>query len=246
MSTLRWHNRQTLSWRLAAIVGLAALWIACAAAGNLLFASPGGGNLHAEKAVICDDFSSKSEAACLKRLIDIVSRKGDLLRVKLQNGKTKIYKSESQACRDNVVEKCVSYRLKGFFPTHQLILIQRAVYEGAPQDLLLSRKTGSELEIMGPPRFSASGIRFVSAGCDEEEAMFCGLGIWSIESDPAKLEWRYNGAGLEFKEWRGDDHVNLSVEQWNGNKSSVTGAELSRTNGKWIWSGAELTGEIQQ
>jgi len=239
-------RRHTFSSHLSAIVAFCALWGGCAAARDLPLTSSTGGNQPHEKAVVCDRFTSESETACLTQLTDIASRKDDLLQLKLQNGKTQTYKSDLKACRDNVVEKCVSHRLGGFFPTSQLILIHSAGYEGVGRTFLLSRRTGSELEIMGPPRFSATGIRFVSAGCDEMDATYCGLGIWSTESDPAKLEWRFNGVGLNFKEWRGDDHVILSVEQQNRNGRPAASAELIRTNGKWIWNGPELKGEIQQ
>jgi hypothetical protein len=244
MSARRLYRTHALSSCRAAIVGFGALLAAGAAARDVPSSGAGDGNLRADNAVVCDAFTAESEAACLARLTDIASRTGDLLRIKLQNGKAKAYKSDLKACRDNVVDKCVSHRLGGFFPARQLILIHSAGYEGAGRTFLLSRRTGAELEIMGPPQFSPSSVRFVSDGCDEMDGTYCGLGIWSTESDPAKPEWRINAVGVTFKQWRGDDHV--MVEQRNSNPSTTTATELVRTNGKWVWRGPPLKGDIQQ
>jgi len=96
--------------------------------------------------------SSADELLCLKQLGDIASRQGNQLRLKLASGKAKTYASGSKACEDHIVGRCTIYRLAGFFSVHQMTLVYAALYEGSSW-LLMSRRTGNQIKLLGPPHF---------------------------------------------------------------------------------------------
>jgi len=56
------------------------------------------------------------EAACLLELGDRASRTGEILSLKLDNGSTKTFRSNPEACSNDLADKCVNYHLVGFHP----------------------------------------------------------------------------------------------------------------------------------
>jgi len=63
--------------------------------------------------VLCD----KDEARCLRRLASVAKRDGNHLRLKLANGQTKTFTTTQAACKANLYEKCLVYRLAGITVT---------------------------------------------------------------------------------------------------------------------------------
>jgi len=171
--------------------------------------------------------SAADEMVCLTQLGDIASRRGDQLLLKLTNGKTKMLASGSKACADHNVEKCIVYRLAGFFPAHQMILVYVAVYEGTPWFLLVSRRTGDQVKLLGEPHFSPSGGRVVSMAWDESGESESGLDIWSIKANRPALEWRNRQEAVEFDRWLNDERLAVKMFYGKGH------AEVVHANGNW-------------
>jgi hypothetical protein len=196
----------------------------------------------AEREIFCDGTGRAAEAACLEKLADIAWRDGDWLRLKLANGKTKSYKSETQACLDNIVEECIIYRLAGFYPVHQMTLVYGVAYEGGGWVELVDRRTGSVLKLPGAPIFSPRGTRFVSAFCDGMGVDGCSFEIWSMTSDPPQREWLDTAFDKSFETWRDDSHFVLTMILWcdvsmpmcNGNyRTRVSSVDAVLVDGKW-------------
>ncbi|WP_439401988.1 hypothetical protein ACNJYA_02705 [Bradyrhizobium sp. DASA03068] len=66
----------------------------------------------------------RSEKACLAQVGDLAQRVGLGLQVKFRNGKTRIYLDEEAKCQSNDADGCIKYQLTGYFPEHELILIE--------------------------------------------------------------------------------------------------------------------------
>lgn len=168
----------------------------------------------------------EKEADCLSQLKGIARRTGDVLRVKLENGKTKTYKSDRKSCDSMTdIDKCIVYDLRVYHPTASAFAIDIGYYEGGAAEVV-SIKTGRVLALDTLPQFSPSGRWFVSVSNTEMGDRAYDVGIWSTTSDVPKQELRYStpkGAPYEywdFVAWDGDDRIKLKVSVSAGDGSS--------------------------
>jgi hypothetical protein len=181
------------------------------------------------------------EQACLKELAGVAKRDGGVLTLKLSNGKTKTI-SDAKECEDTTREAaCVTYRLVGRIGERQLIVLVLP-YE-CPYLLLVSRRTGEETILGGWPYLSPNKKHFVVT--DPRDAGNCGpeyaVAIFSLASDPPRLEWRFMPEGFEQYDvdaWNGENRVQLSAFDANGKtaatdlKLTAQGWQLKRPNGE--------------
>ncbi|SDJ67311.1 MULTISPECIES: hypothetical protein [Bradyrhizobium] len=80
-------------------------------------------------------------------------RIGPGLQLKFGNGYTKIYLNEDAKCQSDTVDDCVKYQLTGYFPEHNIILIEVDYWEGVSW-LLVWANTGDSIAIVAPPHYS--------------------------------------------------------------------------------------------
>ena len=73
----------------------------------------------------------RSEKACLEQVGELARRVGLGLQLNFRNGKTRIYLNEEAKCQSSEAEGCVKYQLTGYFPEHDLVLIEVGHWEGA-------------------------------------------------------------------------------------------------------------------
>jgi hypothetical protein len=71
----------------------------------------------------------RSEPACLKQIGELAERVGPGLQLKFRNGLTRVYLNEDVKCQTPEAEGCVKYRLAGYFPEHDLLLIEVGYWE---------------------------------------------------------------------------------------------------------------------
>ena len=65
----------------------------------------------AQDKLISAQVSCEREADCLERLKGLAGRDSDNLTLQLENGTSKVYRSNHQACKDDVASDCVVYEL---------------------------------------------------------------------------------------------------------------------------------------
>lgn len=114
--------------------------------------------------ILCDasnppksqDKEGQLEPGCLEAFADVVSRSGDNLTFKLDNGKTKLVRSNTKACEQIPIGACIVYRLVGYLQTSRQFVVLASEYESATVQLI-SRRTGAVTELEGYPRLSPSG-----------------------------------------------------------------------------------------
>ena len=92
----------------------------------------------------------RSEKACLEQVSELAQRIGTGLQLKFRNGKTRIYLNEEAKCQSSDADGCVKYQLTGYFPEHDLILIEVDYWEGVSW-LLVRANTGDDAAIVAPP-----------------------------------------------------------------------------------------------
>jgi hypothetical protein len=190
--------------------------------------------VHLKNELICE----QDETACLDELSGTVERDGDHLRVKLANGKTKVYTTTRQACDAGIYEKCLQYRLVGYYPRQRLFLVHVGFYLEGGTYLLASARTGEHARVAAIPHLSPSGKRLavVSASESGDENS---VEILSTASDPPKSEWRYvvpedEYALYEFGDWDGDDRLVMRLTTQMG-QELLTGlsVEAVRSTDGW-------------
>jgi len=186
--------------------------------------------------------SCRGEADCLRKFPGLVTRRGDVLMLKLGNGRTKTFRDESKACERQDIDKCISYHLLAHHPTHRSFVIEGRYHEGQ-RTILVSSHTGHATKLIEEPHYSPSGKRLAAvAGCDS----FCesGIDIWSA-TDPPKLEWRYrlkDEYQYKFVRWNGDDRLQMRLSLWLGKELHESlSIEAVRTPEGWKLTSPVLT-----
>jgi hypothetical protein len=186
--------------------------------------------------IVCDVKDNVEDVACRERLKGLFTRKGDTLTLKLDGGKSKTYVGNLGACDGENVDtsKCLVFRVLSYFPATQSYVVERALYEcGAT--LFVSRHTGSETVMDEIPVLSpnAKYLRSIdqSDACDRKYD----IAIWSMQTDPPKLEFKYQAKqyeNWEVKVWENDTHIQMKA--WiNGETSYDQEAELARNESGW-------------
>jgi len=148
------------------------------------------------------------EAACLRELGKRASRTGNILSLKLDNGTTKTLRSNPEACKNDLADKCVRYRLVGFHPLAGRYLVYVTGYENF-ECQLVSARTGRATAFLNIPHFAPDGSTFFVTGYDGTYDNWIGIG--SVASDPPALVWELgpNSEGWEFLRWIDNDQVAL-------------------------------------
>jgi hypothetical protein len=158
----------------------------------------------------------RSERSCLRQVGELAQRRGYELQLKFRNGATRVYIDEDAKCHSDGAAGCVRYRLTGYFPEHDLLLIEVDRWEGGHW-LLVHADTGKTSNIVAPPHYSPSKRWLVSVASSIGPAgPPNGIDIVPSSSDPAFAEWHYRVPDeddrlYEFAGWDGDDRVKLTV-----------------------------------
>jgi hypothetical protein len=178
------------------------------------------------------------ESVCLAQFRGVVTRRGDDLTFKLDNGGTKVIKSNTKACEAIPVGDCIVYALAGYIPGPRQFILLVTYYESA-EVYLVSRRSGAVTKLEGYPRISPAGTRFVTVAASDAWDVKSPIAIFSM-TDPPKLEWRFpepkEYEEYAFEGWDGEDRVRLRTitdpEIDTDVKRSAQGWILSRPNGK--------------
>jgi hypothetical protein len=176
-----------------------------------------------------------STAALSQGPADIVRRDGDVLELKLQNGKFKTYKSNPKACEDGDSARCVIWELRAYLPSQNAFVVQGKTYEDDGSEVV-SRKTGKTVQLETLPEFSPSGKRFVSVNGKELGSHTYHVAIWLMTPDEPKMEFRYETPHYElweFQGWDGEDRIKLKVTVNTGGALKTLDSEVARTRAGW-------------
>lgn len=184
--------------------------------------------------VSCD---RRNESSCLRLLPDDVIRDGDHLRIKLANGKDKIYTTAREACDAGTFEKCLQYSIVGAYSRPRLFLVDVGFIEGGTM-LLVSGRTGEEKELDAVPQVSPSGRRLVAVSASEAHGKNS-IEILVTTDDLPRQEWRYEVPDDEyslyqFVSWDGDNRIKMTVTtRIGGELHQDLPVEAVRTDKGW-------------
>ncbi len=202
-----------------------------------LFVGPAFAQTNPDQApIVCDIKNDVEDAACRTKLKGLFRRKGDTLTLALDGGKSKTYVGNLAACDGENIDtaKCRVFKVLRYFPRIQSFVVERANYECGDY-LFVSRHTGSETVMFEIPVLSPDAKYLLSInqsdGCDSKYV----IAIWSMQTDPPKLEFRYEAKQYESWEvtaWQDDTHIKMKA--WiNGKTSYDQEAELVRIESGW-------------
>jgi hypothetical protein len=174
------------------------------------------------------------EAGCLRELGKRASRTGNVLSLKLDNGTTKTFRSDPEACKNDRADKCVNYRLVGFHPLAGRYLVYVTGYENF-ECRLVSARTGRATTFLNIPHFAPDDSTFFVTGYDGNYDNWIGIG--SVASDPPALVWEMGPtmASWEFLRWITNDQVALrDTAQDESCPKGNCEAILKRTGDVWV------------
>jgi hypothetical protein len=179
----------------------------------------------------------RSEQACLNQIGEMAERHGPGLQLKFRNGLTKVYLNEDAKCQSDTADGCVKYQLTGYFPKHDLVLIEVDYWEGCSW-LLVRADNGESSEIVVPPHYSPSERWLVSVAAGVgPSGPPDGIDVVPAKRDPALKEWHYripdDGQWLyQFDAWDGDDRVKLVATSLRAPERRIP-ASVELRNGTW-------------
>jgi hypothetical protein len=176
------------------------------------------------------------DVTCQKKLKNLITRKGDALIVRLDGGKSKTYVGNLAACDGENVDpsKCIAFNLLDYFPQTRSYLIAKWYYECGDY-LFVSRHTGSETTMSAIPIISPNGKYLLSIDQSDACDRKYNIAIWSVQTDPPKLEFKYQAKQYEnwnVTAWEDDTHI--TIKAWiNGKTSYDQEAKLVRSANSW-------------
>jgi hypothetical protein len=179
----------------------------------------------------------RSEEACLVQISGIARRVGPTLQLKFGNGKTKIFFNEEAKCQSDSADGCVKYQLTGYFPEHNIILIEVDYWEGASW-LLVWANTGDTSAIVAPPHYSPDKHWLASvASSVGPSGPPNGMDVVPSMPEPSIKEWHFrtpdDGQWLyEFAGWAGNTRINILASSL-GEPQRNTTAFIERRNNGW-------------
>ncbi|QRM29587.1 hypothetical protein [Microvirga sp. VF16] len=183
------------------------------------------------------------EADCLSELKSIVTRKGNILYLRFENGAAEAFKEDRQACEEDDGEKCLRLNLRAYRPAQYVYVVQWRGYEESGS-LIISSKTGASITLPSLPHFSPSGRWFASIDPNPYEGSEYAVAIWSTAPDKPKQVFRYRipekilNERWEFIEWDGDDRIKFKVtfDKENGaTQESMTSADRTQQGWNLNW-----------
>ncbi|MGY3451572.1 hypothetical protein [Bradyrhizobium sp. USDA 4353] len=180
----------------------------------------------------------RDEQACLDQLKGVVRRNGKALEITFKDGFTRSYVTRLPDDLPGHEDDSVEYKLVGYFPEHELLLIEIGYSEGV-QWMLLRLNRGIETKVHSPPHYSPSH-RWLFSVCSSIGPSGCGNGM-DIVAAPFDLKqggWSYltpddDDTLYEFAGWDGDDRVKLVATFRVGNEMKPFPAAVERINGRW-------------
>jgi hypothetical protein len=166
----------------------------------------------------------------------LFTRKGDTLTLKLDGGKSKTYVGNRAACNGESVDvsKCLVFVVLKYFPPTQSYLIERGLYECGAY-LFVSRRTGSETVMYAIPVLSPNAKYLLSIDQSDACDRKYDIAIWSMQTDPPRLEFKYEAKQYENWEvaaWENDTRIKMKAFI-NGRTSYDQEAELVRKENGW-------------
>lgn len=179
-------------------------------------------------------------AKCLDRFRELAARDGDVLRLNLENGKTKVYTGNRKGCDGHTGnEECVVFQLVSFYPSLQSFLVAQRFFECGYYELV-SRQTGGIVKFSTVPEWSPNGKYLIGIDqndlCDRDYD----LAIWSAGDPPALELNRHNERFYEnwtIIGWNGDDRIRLQVFTNSTEGSYDQDVEAVRSGNGWklVW-----------
>jgi hypothetical protein len=181
----------------------------------------------------------RSEPACLAQIPDIAQRSDSALKLTFRNKRTRVYRNQDAKCTGEAVDGCVKYQLTGYFPAHDLLLIERGHWEGVDW-LVVRADTGDEAKIVAPPHYSPENRWLVSvASSIGRSGPPDGIDIIPAKRDPALKDWHYRSPDgsqwrYEFERWEGEDRVILSAKSV-GDDAPPRLIAIQRKKAEWLF-----------
>jgi hypothetical protein len=150
--------------------------------------------------IVCAVKDNIEDANCHQKLKGLFTRSGDTLTLKLNGGKSKTYVGNLAACdgEDVDADKCLVYKIRGYFPQTQSYLVEKGLYECGDY-LVVSRRTGSETVMQEIPVLSPNAKYLLSIDQSEACEREYDIAIWSMLTDPPKLDFKYRAK--QYESW---------------------------------------------
>lgn len=153
------------------------------------------------------------ELICLRELGDRVGRSGNVLSLKLDDGRTRVFRSNPKACENDQADRCERYYLVGFHSASGRYLVYATFYENS-NCAMVSARTGKVTSFRDVPHFAPDGQTFFVTGVDGAYDNWIGVG--SMASDPPALQWEQaaeQNVFWNFVRWVGNDRIELRTHK---------------------------------
>lgn len=154
----------------------------------------------------------KQEPGEIAKSENLVDRKGKTLSLHLLSGKV-LELSNLETC--DIYENCLFYTYRGLVADKQFFLVNAAYYEGGSV-LLISRKTGEQVDAISEPHVSPDG-RFIVSASDADAHADAGVFLWEISEGALISQFHFVPTDYQlykFIRWIDPNKVELLKTVW--------------------------------
>lgn len=160
-----------------------------------------------------------------------MTRKGDNLTFRSENGKTTVSKSDTEACRQIPIGPCIVYERVGYMGDFSRVRFARGILRvGVVR--LVSRRTGvvTKLEVIRVSRPTESDSSLYPQATPGKSTIAYQS---SQRPDPPRLEWRFprpkEYEEYSFDGWDGEDRIKLHTIT-----KPLIDTDVRRTTRGWV------------
>ncbi len=186
------------------------------------------------------DAGDAGQARCIAGMPGKVSRRGDVIELSLDGGRTRTLRSDPKACAAVDHDRCVVYALASYRPAERLYVVTYDLAESGGS-LVVPESGAAEVRVHNDnPAFSPSGKLFAAAMSSESDEPEHDLAIWSVRDGRPVLEWAHKDSGdqsahYSFGRWDGEDtfKAQMSFRPKGAQDEETVEVSVVRTPGGW-------------
>ncbi|MGJ5179278.1 hypothetical protein ACQR16_14455 [Bradyrhizobium oligotrophicum] len=182
----------------------------------------------------------RSEAACIAQIPNLAQRNGAGLKLTFRNGHTRVYRNQDAKCASGDAKGCVKFQLTGYFPDHDLMLLECGRLEGVDW-LLVRADTGDEIGIVAPPHYSPEK-RWLAAVASRQgsSSLPDGIDVIPAKRDRVLKDWHYRTPEdgkwqFEFERWDGEDEIVLTAKPVGDAATMPRSVVVHRRKTEWLF-----------
>ena len=164
----------------------------------------------------------------------LVSRRGPVVRLRLDNGRTLQFKDGRCFDRQDIVHTCAEYRFVAHFASQGFYVLHAGFWEERYYSMI-DRRNGTETVLPAFPHRSPDGRHFATANSSPSVDDTLGVEVWSFTPGGPRREFRLENDDAHYCSlgWDGSERVKLRGWRFPMEQEATFPAEAVLTPEGW-------------